>query len=193
MRNRIVAVLLAGMLATSTAGCTAGPAPTITPTESSTASSTAERPGYPETVDVPGVICAEPSPGPGELVASQCLQGEKFILAGTDAVATSLGTTTFNDTGTVELTLTLANDAASPMSALLHIEDPRRDFAEVLVAPPAVGAECLGHAGVCELGWGFSGTGNARDVALGFAPQMWVQLSDGNKDIVIWIVRVAVE
>lgn len=135
-------------------------------------------------------VCASPSPGPGGLVAAQCATGERFTLGGADAVASDLGTITVDNTGAVEVTLSLTEDSSRRISAQLHIADPDMDYREVFVTEPKTGADCLGNVGTCELSWDFSDSGYAVDFVLGLPPQTWIQLSDGTDDIVIWVVQV---
>lgn len=163
MRSKIAAAVLAGALALGAAGCAVTPG------------------------DVP---CAAPTPGPAGLVAAQCAMGERFVLGGADAVVADLGIVTVDDTGAVELTLSLTKDSSREITAQLHIEDPNMDYREVFVTDPTTGADCLGTEGECELSWDFTDSGYGMDVTMGFAPQTWIQLSDGNSDIVIWVVQV---
>lgn len=168
-RWRSAAVLSAALLSFGLAGC-AGPA-------------------SPETAPA----CGTPSPGPGDRVAAQCDDGQRFELAGTDAMVTDRATVTVDDTGAVEFTLTLSEPAASDITARLHIEDPYQDHREVFATDPTSGADCLGDAGACALSWDFTESGYAIDVSLGYAPQMWVGLDDGTDETVIWFVRATVD
>lgn len=166
MRNRIAAVPLVGAFVLGVAGCAA--------------------------FSEPPVDCAPPSPGPGDQVVAQCAMGERFALGGADAAVSDLATVTVDDTGAVELTLSLTEGSSRDLTAQLHIADPYLDYEEVFVTDPTAGGDCLGNAGECELSWDFTDSGYALDAAMGFEPQMWIEFSDGTDDVVVWVVQVTV-
>ena len=132
---------------------------------------------------------ATPSPGPDGRVVAQPRQGELFTLGGVEASVSDIATTTVDNHGYVEFTLSLAENATSSITARLHMDDPDRNFTDPFVADPESGTDCLGVAGKCTLRWDFSESGYALDVMHGLPPQTWVELDSGSDEAVVWVVQ----
>lgn len=119
-----------------------------------------------------------------------CESGQPFRLSGANAHLTDLGVVTMHDAALVNATVAFVPAPEAPITAILHVEDPYSYAAEPQLLAPSSDAACLGQGGECELNWNLPDSGY-QDPLDGLAiPQLWIELSDGVNQVVIWVVRV---
>ncbi|GAA5144499.1 hypothetical protein GCM10025768_00260 [Microbacterium pseudoresistens] len=186
---RAAVALAAGALALSMAGC--APAESGDPgavDDSPSAGAAGESSPEPEAADP----CTALAPSMDGLVdAVECGMDQPFPLGGTTALITDLGTTTSNVTASIAATLVGYSATDADVRAILHVEDPYERGVAPLALDPSAGADCLGDSGPCALEWDLSGTVFHEDLyAQLTAPQIWIQITDGTREVVVWVIRV---
>jgi hypothetical protein len=117
-----------------------------------------------------------------------CESGQSFQLGGANAQLVDLGMITANGGASVNATIGFVPAPETPITALLHVEDPH---AEPLLLVPSSDAGCLAEGGACALSWDLPQSGYNTDPLGGFTiPQLWIEVSDGETQVVLWVLRI---